>query len=55
VSWEKSFEKVWAFREDLTYGVIYEYSFDTDEIKKPLMAAAAEAGWGWKGVPFGRI
>jgi hypothetical protein len=54
VTWEKSFEKVWAFREDLSYGKVYEYSFSTDEIKKPLMAATAEAGWGWKGVAFGK-
>jgi len=55
VSWEKSYEKVWAFREDLSYGTIYEYYFDTNEIKKPLKDATAAAGWGWRGVAFGKL
>lgn len=54
VTWEKSFEKVWAFREDLSYGEVYDYSFSTDEIKKPLMAAVVESGRAWKGVAFGK-
>ena len=54
--WEKSYEAVYAFREeDLSWGRIYEYRFDTDEMKKPLRAAAREAGWGWRGVAFGKL
>ena len=54
-SWEKSFETVYAFREDLSWGEVYSYKFDTDEIKKPLVAAAQAAGWGWRGVAFSKL
>lgn len=53
--WEMSFESVTAFREDLTYGKVYEYVFKSSEIKKPLQAATLEAGWTWKGVAFARL
>lgn len=54
-TWEKSFEAVYAFREDLSWGEVYSYKFDTDEIRKPLVAAAQKAGWGWRGVTFGKL
>jgi len=54
-TWEKSFETVYAFREDLSWGEVYSYKFDTDEIKKPLVAAALAAGWGWRGVAFSKL
>jgi hypothetical protein len=54
-SWEKSYEAVYAFREDLSFGKVYEYRFDTSEIKKPLIDAAQAAGWGWKGVAFAKL
>jgi hypothetical protein len=53
--WEKSFETVYAFREDGSFGKIYDYRFDTSEIKDPLIAAAHKAGWGWKSVAFGKL
>jgi len=53
--WEKSFGKAYAFREDGSYGKVYDYRFDTDEIKKPLIEAAHEAGWGWRSVAFARL
>jgi hypothetical protein len=53
--WEKSFEMVYAFREDGSFGKVYEYSFDTSEIKGPLIEAAHKAGWGWKGVAFAKL
>jgi hypothetical protein len=53
--WEKSFETVYAFREDGSFGKIYDYKFDTNEIKAPLIAAAHKAGWGWKAVSFGKL
>ncbi len=53
--WEKSFEVVYAFREDLSYGKVYEYSFDTEEMKNPLIEATRQAGWGWKGVAFSNL
>ena len=54
-TWEMSFETVYAFREDGSWGEIYDYKFNTGEIKGPLMKAAAEGGWGWKGVSFGKL
>ena len=54
-TWEKSFGKEIGFREDGSCGVIYEYSFNTDEIRKPLQKAALEAGWIWKGVAFAKL
>ena len=53
--WEMSFERVHAFREDGSWGEIYSYKFNTGELKGPLHKAAAEAGWGWKGVAFGKL
>ena len=53
--WEKGFETVWAFREDGSFGEIYDYRFDTSEIHKPLIAAAHKAGWGWRSVAFGKL
>jgi len=53
--WEKSFETVYAFREDLSFGEVYSYRFDTSEIKNPIRAAALDAGWAWRGVAFGKL
>ncbi|MDQ0465304.1 hypothetical protein QO010_003091 [Caulobacter ginsengisoli] len=53
--WEKSFEAVYAFREDLSYGEIYSYRFDSEEIKDPLRKAVHDAGWGWRGVAFSKL
>lgn len=52
---EMSFGTAVAFREDLSYGKVYEYRFRTGEIKGPLQETAAKAGWGWKGVAFGKL
>ncbi|MEO8683300.1 MAG: hypothetical protein ABI414_00510 [Devosia sp.] len=53
---EMSFGTAFAFKEeDLSYGKVYEYRFKTSEIKDPLIAAAQAAGWGWKGVAFGKL
>jgi hypothetical protein len=53
--WEKSFETVYAFREDGSFGKVYDYRFDTSEIHKPLIEAAHKAGWGWRSVAFGKL
>ncbi|RYE01476.1 MAG: hypothetical protein EOP61_11150 [Sphingomonadales bacterium] len=53
--WEASFGTAYAFREDLSYGKVYQYRFRTDEIKKPLIEAAQQAGWGWRGVAFAKL
>lgn len=53
---EMSFGTAYAFREeDLTYGKVYEYRFNTQELKGPLIEAAQAAGWGWKGVAFSKL
>jgi hypothetical protein len=54
--WENSYEAVYAFdKDDLHWGKVYSYRFRSDEMKKPLEAAAREAGWGWRGVAFGKL
>jgi hypothetical protein len=53
--WEKSFETVYAFREDGSFGKSYDYRFDTSEIHKPLIVAAHKAGWGWRSVAFAKL
>lgn len=52
---EMSFGTAYAFKENLEFGQVYEYRFKTAEIKAPLQEAAAKAGWGWKGVAFGKL
>lgn len=53
---EFSFGTAFAFKEeDLSFGKVYEYRFKTSEIKDPLVEAAQAAGWGWKGVAFGKL
>jgi hypothetical protein len=52
---EMSFGSAFAFTEDLSYGQVYRYRFDTRELKNPLIEAAHQAGWGWKGVAFGKL
>lgn len=52
---EMSFDSAFAFTEDLSYGQVYRYRFDTRELKNPLIEAAHQAGWGWKGVAFGKL
>ena len=52
---EISFGTAYAFREDASYGRVYDYRFNTKELKTPLIEAAQGAGWGWKGVAFGKL
>ena len=53
---EMSFGTAFAFKEeDLSFGKVYQYRFKTSEIKDPLTAAAQAAGWGWRGVAFGKL
>ncbi len=53
---EMSFGTAYAFREeDLSFGKVYEYRFNTRELKAPLIDAAQAAGWGWRGVAFGKL
>lgn len=53
---EKSFEATFGFREDGTFGKIYEYKFNTEELKRPLRAAVKEVGWQYgRFHPMGKI
>ncbi|MGV1757076.1 hypothetical protein ACQZ6F_04585 [Rhizobium sp. A22-96] len=52
---EKSFGKSYGFREDGSFGVIYDYAFDTTAIKAPLQKTALEAGWIWRSVAFAKL
>jgi hypothetical protein len=52
---EMSFGTAYAFTEQLAPGQVYNYRFSTKELKAPLIEAAQQAGWGWKGVAFGKL
>ncbi len=49
------FGKGYAFTETLAPGQIYNYKFDTREIKKPIQEAVINCGWTYKGVAFGKL
>ena len=51
-----SMRTAYAFKEDLSgFGKVYEYRFNTGELKDPLVDIAQQNGWGWKGVAFGKL
>jgi hypothetical protein len=52
---EKSFGKSYGFREDGSFGAIYDYSFDTAAIKTPLQKTALDGGWIWRSVAFTKL
>ena len=49
------FGAAYAFTEELKPGVVYNYRFSTNEIKKPIQEAVAACGWAYKGVAFGKL
>ncbi len=49
------FGKAYAFTENLAPGEVYNYRFDTREIKKPIQEAVTSCGWTYKGVAFGKL
>jgi hypothetical protein len=49
------FGKAYAFTETFAPGQVYNYHFDTREIKKPLQEAVTGCGWTYKGVAFGKL
>jgi hypothetical protein len=49
------FGKTYAFTETLAPGQVYNYRFDTNEIKKPIQEAVNSCGWTYKGVAFGKL
>jgi hypothetical protein len=49
------FGTAYAFTETLAPGQVYNYRFDTREIKKPIQEAVTACGWTYKGVAFGKL
>lgn len=49
------FGKGYAFTETLSAGVVYNYRFDTREIKRPIQEAVTSCGWTYKGIAFGKL
>jgi hypothetical protein len=49
------FGQGYAFTERGQYGEVYNYRFNTREIKDPLKEAAKASGWKWNGVAFGKL
>jgi hypothetical protein len=49
------FGKAYGFTETSAPGQVYNYRFDTSEIKKPIQEAVTSCGWTYKGVAFGKL
>jgi hypothetical protein len=49
------FGKAYAFTETLAPGQVYNYRFDTRELKQPIQDAVTSCGWTYKGVAFGKL
>ncbi len=49
------FGTAYAFTEELKPGQVYNYRFNTNEIKKPIQEAVTDCGWTYKGVAFGKL
>lgn len=49
------FGAAYAFTETLAPGEVYNYRFDTREIKKPIQDLVTGSGWTYKGVAFGKL
>lgn len=51
VSWGTAY----AFTETGEYGEVYNYRFDSGELKQPLQDAVTGAGWLWRGIAIGEL
>lgn len=49
------FGKGYAFTENLAPGKVYEYRFNTRQLKGPIQEAVTSSGWTYKGVAFGKL
>lgn len=49
------FGAAFAFTEQLAPGQVYQYRFDTRELKTPVMDTVTDAGWDYKAVAFRRL
>lgn len=52
---EMSFGTAYAFTEEFKPGQVYNYRFNSAELKKPLQQAVTDNGWTWHGVSFGKL
>ena len=49
------FGTAYAFTEELKPGQVYNYRFNTNEMKKPIQEAVTACGWTYQGVAFGKL
>jgi len=49
------FGTAYAFTEDFKPGQVYNYRFNTNEMKKPIQNAVTECGWTYRGIAFGKL
>jgi hypothetical protein len=52
---EISFGTAYAFTEQGGYGQVYNYRFNTAEMKTPVQDAITGAGWTYRAVSFGKL
>lgn len=52
---EVEFGTAYAFTETLAPGQVYNYRFNTKEIKQPLQDAVTSSGWTYRGIAFGKL
>jgi hypothetical protein len=52
---EISFGAAYGFTETVAPGQIYNYRFNTRELKEPLQNTVTQNGWRWQGVAFGKL
>ena len=52
---EVSFGTAYAFTEAGGYGQVYNYRFNSKEMKGPMQNLVSASGWGWRGVAFGKL
>ena len=49
------FGTAYAFTEEFKPGQVYNYRFNTNEIKKPIQEVITSCGWSYKGIAFGKL
>ena len=53
-TWQMGGGTAYAFTEDLGFGRVYKYRFNTNELKGPIKDAIEACGWKYKGIAFGK-
>jgi len=49
------FGTAYAFTEEFKPGQVYNYRFNTAEMKKPIQNAVTESGWSYRGIAFCKL